>query len=74
MRAAGWSPGRRIDTAAWRVSFAGTGLSMHEAAAEFLGQFGGLLFHLDLRTSSGPIGGWAGNEQDNFINGDDILR
>jgi hypothetical protein len=42
LRDAGWYPGRRVDTADWRSRFAETGLTMHDAAAEFLGQFGGL--------------------------------
>jgi len=46
LRAGGWSLGRRIDTTGWRVSFADTGLSMPAAAAEFLGEFGGLAFDL----------------------------
>lgn len=46
LRAGGWSPGRRISIAAWRESFASTGLTMHDAAAAFLSEFGGLIFDL----------------------------
>jgi hypothetical protein len=57
LRAGGWSPGRRISTAAWRDSFAATGLVMPGAAAAFLGEFGGLIF--DLTGAAGPEGGRA---------------
>jgi SUKH-3 immunity protein of toxin-antitoxin system len=46
LRAAGWSPVRRVDTAAWRASFDATGLNMHCAAEAFLSEFGGLLVDL----------------------------
>lgn len=39
---AGWFPGRRVDISAWHSSYAKTGLVMHEAAANFLSEFGGL--------------------------------
>lgn len=64
LRAAGWSPGRRVDTAAWRASFEATGLAMHRAADEFLGEFGGLLFDL---TSSGADRCWKSFEIDPML-------
>lgn len=42
LRSVGWFPGRRVDTDLWRVSFARTGLTMHQAAQAFLAEFGGL--------------------------------
>jgi hypothetical protein len=43
LRAAGWTPGRRVETAAWRRQLEATGeVHMHDAAAAFLGEFGGL--------------------------------
>ncbi|MEU4118699.1 SUKH-3 domain-containing protein [Kitasatospora sp. NPDC028055] len=42
LRSVGWFSGRRVDTDVWRVSFAETGLVMHQAAKEFLAEFGGL--------------------------------
>ncbi|WP_406516024.1 SUKH-3 domain-containing protein [Streptomyces sp. NBC_00873] len=41
---AGWTPGRRVDTSAWRARLEGSGFSMHEAAERFLSEFGGLSF------------------------------
>ncbi|WP_328507245.1 SUKH-3 domain-containing protein [Streptomyces sp. NBC_00391] len=42
LTAAGWAPGRKVDTGAWRTLFAEAGLVMHEAAESFLAEFGGL--------------------------------
>ncbi|WP_092549819.1 SUKH-3 domain-containing protein [Actinoplanes derwentensis] len=44
---AGWFPGRHIDISAWRASFQELGLVMHEAAENFLSEFGGLSFEYD---------------------------
>lgn len=41
--AAGWTPGRSVDTSAWRGMF--RGLAWHDAADAFLGEFGGLSYH-----------------------------
>lgn len=49
LRAAGWTPGRRVDAAEWLRAFARRGLVAHEAAGEFLAEFGGLR-----SISSGP--------------------
>ena len=46
LRAAGWYPGRRVDTTLWRARFEPVGLFMHRAAQRFLGEFGGLAFHI----------------------------
>lgn len=40
LRAAGWSPDRRVDLAAWRASLPEFG--WHDAAERFLHEFGGL--------------------------------
>ncbi|GHH50271.1 DUF7919 family protein [Lentzea cavernae] len=40
LRAAGWEQGRSVDTSAWRRAF--PGLGWHDAAEEFLAEFGGL--------------------------------
>ncbi|UOZ11023.1 SUKH-3 domain-containing protein [Amycolatopsis sp. WQ 127309] len=43
LRAAGWLPGRQVDTAGWREQLEASGeVRMHEAAERFLGEFGGL--------------------------------
>ncbi|MFJ1763769.1 SUKH-3 domain-containing protein [Amycolatopsis sp. NPDC088138] len=43
LRAAGWFPGRKVDTSAWREQLEASGeVRMHEAAERFLGEFGGL--------------------------------
>ncbi|WP_192583719.1 SUKH-3 domain-containing protein [Streptomyces albicerus] len=42
LEAAGWAPGRKVDTGHWRAQFAAVGLPMHEAAELFLAEFGGL--------------------------------
>jgi hypothetical protein len=43
LRAAGWFPGRKVDTSAWRDELEASGeVRMHEAAERFLGEFGGL--------------------------------
>jgi hypothetical protein len=47
--AAGWQPGRRVDTTAWRTQLEAAGFATHDAAERFLGEFGGLTFDL-----SGP--------------------
>ncbi|MFI6003983.1 SUKH-3 domain-containing protein [Streptomyces sp. NPDC051366] len=44
LRAAGWIPGRRIDTKVWTAPFEAAGLPAHEAARKFLSEFGGLRF------------------------------
>ncbi|MEV8437585.1 SUKH-3 domain-containing protein [Actinosynnema sp. NPDC051121] len=49
LHAAGWHPGRRVDTTSWRACFEPVGLPMHQAAQRFLGEFGGLTFDI-----SGP--------------------
>jgi hypothetical protein len=47
--AAGWQPGRRVDTAGWRTQLEAAGFAMHDAAERFLAEFGGLTIDL-----SGP--------------------
>ncbi|MFG2813696.1 SUKH-3 domain-containing protein [Streptomyces sp. NPDC048410] len=42
LEASGWVPGRRVDTDGWRAMFEPHGLAMHDAAAAFLREFGGL--------------------------------
>jgi hypothetical protein len=42
--AAGWRPGRRVDTAEWRTRLEASGFAMHDAAERFLAEFGGLTF------------------------------
>lgn len=42
LRAAGWYPGRRIDVSGWVCELEESGFLMHEAAVEFLSEFGGL--------------------------------
>lgn len=44
LRAAGWQPGRSIDTTSWRLQLEQVGLQMHDAAEAFLREFGGLDF------------------------------
>ncbi|MET7701353.1 SUKH-3 domain-containing protein [Streptomyces sp. NPDC005485] len=81
-RAAGWFPGRRSDTSGWRTRFEETGLAMHDAADDFLREFGGLqvgahgsgitcareAFHLD------PLLVWN-SEEDRFAEwGEEIGR
>ncbi|MEU4481733.1 SUKH-3 domain-containing protein [Micromonospora sp. NPDC023966] len=39
---AGWQPGRRVDTSAWRTQLEAGGFDMHQAAERFLAEFGGL--------------------------------
>lgn len=39
---AGWWPDRRVDTAAWRAQLEASGFAFHEAAEQFLSEFGGL--------------------------------
>ncbi|MEV1113516.1 SUKH-3 domain-containing protein [Actinosynnema sp. NPDC049800] len=46
LRAAGWYPGRQVDTTPWRVHFEPVGLHLHQAAQRFLGEFGGLAFDI----------------------------
>ncbi|MFI7320378.1 SUKH-3 domain-containing protein [Streptomyces venezuelae] len=41
---AGWTPGRCVDTSAWRARLEDSGFVMHEAAESFLSEFGGLSF------------------------------
>jgi hypothetical protein len=47
--AAGWQPGRRVDTTEWRTRLEAAGFAMHDAAERFLAEYGGLTFDL-----SGP--------------------
>ncbi|MGV9337440.1 SUKH-3 domain-containing protein [Streptomyces sp. NPDC003688] len=42
LTASGWMPGRSVNTDAWRARFEPSGLVMHDAAASFLAEFGGL--------------------------------
>ncbi|MFG1663812.1 SUKH-3 domain-containing protein [Streptomyces sp. Y7] len=42
LEAAGWTAGRRVDTADWRSMFEAVGIVMHDAAEVFLQEFGGL--------------------------------
>jgi hypothetical protein len=49
LEASGWTPGRRVDTTAWRSRFESVGLVMHAAAETFLQEFGGLVVDI-----SGP--------------------
>ncbi|HEX2317203.1 MAG TPA: SUKH-3 domain-containing protein [Thermomonospora sp.] len=48
LRAAGWWPGRRVDTAAWRAALEEDGFRVHDAAERFLAEYGGL----DIRDNS----------------------
>jgi hypothetical protein len=43
LRSAGWQPQRRVDTAPWRPQLESCGFHMHEAAENFLSEFGGLV-------------------------------
>ncbi|MFD8702175.1 MULTISPECIES: SUKH-3 domain-containing protein [Kitasatospora] len=47
LRAAGWQPGRQVDTGSWRRRLESAGLPMHDAAEQFLSEFGGLLVEVD---------------------------
>ncbi|MCM3299992.1 SUKH-3 domain-containing protein [Streptomyces pseudogriseolus] len=49
LKASGWTPGRKVDTARWRSMFEAAGLVMHDAAEAFLQEFGGLTVNV-----SGP--------------------
>ena len=49
LRGAGWSPDRQVDIAGWTSLFEGEGLHAHQAAIDFLREFGGLAVHI-----SGP--------------------
>ncbi len=42
LRAAGWQPGRQVDTTAWRQDLEKSGFRMHDGAERFLAEFGGL--------------------------------
>jgi SUKH-3 immunity protein len=42
LRASGWQPGRAVDTGEWRRALDGSGFRMHDAAEQFLSEFGGL--------------------------------
>jgi len=46
---AGWQHGRCLDTAAWVTAFEAKGVIAHEAARQFLAEFGGLVVDI-----SGP--------------------
>lgn len=45
---AGWRRGRRVDVALWRNRFAAYGIDMHQAAEDFLEEFGALSLRLGL--------------------------
>ncbi len=45
LRGAGWSPERQVDVAGWTALFEGEGLRAHQAAIDFLREFGGLAVH-----------------------------
>ncbi|MFG3047924.1 SUKH-3 domain-containing protein [Streptomyces sp. NPDC048241] len=47
LEASGWAPGRSVDTDCWRAMFEPRGLTLHDAAAAFLGEFGGLTVHVN---------------------------
>lgn len=49
LRAAGWTPERQVDASGWTSLFEDEGLHAHQAAIDFLREFGGL----DVRVS-GP--------------------
>ncbi|MER7501441.1 SUKH-3 domain-containing protein [Nonomuraea pusilla] len=42
LRAAGWERERSVDVSEWRSRFGERGIDMHDAAAAFLAEFGGL--------------------------------
>ncbi|MBT2478128.1 SUKH-3 domain-containing protein [Streptomyces sp. ISL-94] len=42
--ASGWFPGRSVGTTGWTSRFESVGLRAHDAAREFLAEFGGLKF------------------------------
>jgi hypothetical protein len=42
LKAAGWSPRRRVDVSEWESALAPEGFAMHDAARAFLTEFGGL--------------------------------
>ncbi|MFB4282316.1 MULTISPECIES: SUKH-3 domain-containing protein [unclassified Nonomuraea] len=42
LRAAGWERGRGIDISEWRSHFSANGIQLHDSAARFLSEFGGL--------------------------------
>ncbi|GLY03498.1 MULTISPECIES: SUKH-3 domain-containing protein [Actinoplanes] len=46
LSAAGWKPGRHVDVEPWRSGLADD-FSMHDAAARFLAEFGGLFVNID---------------------------
>jgi SUKH-3 immunity protein len=64
LRAAGWFPGRHVDTAGWNSSFVETGLMMPPMAAAFLGEFGGLGFDIAASGASHP---WCSCEIDPMV-------
>lgn len=45
LRGAGWSPERQVDVAGWTSLFEAEGLPAHQAATDFLREFGGLAVH-----------------------------
>ncbi|WP_436771622.1 SUKH-3 domain-containing protein [Yinghuangia sp. YIM S09857] len=49
LRGIGWTPGRRVAPEQWLTSLESDGLRRHDAATEFLAEFGGLA-----RPCSGP--------------------
>jgi hypothetical protein len=42
LRGAGWTPERRVDVSGWTSLFEDDGLTAHQAALDFLQEFGGL--------------------------------
>ena len=49
LRGAGWSPDRQVEITGWTSLFESDGLHAHQAAVDFLREFGGLAVHI-----SGP--------------------
>ncbi|MDR6981121.1 hypothetical protein J2X68_007863 [Streptomyces sp. 3330] len=47
LEASGWMAGRRVDTTGWRSRFEAVGIVMHDAAEQFLQEFGGLIVSVD---------------------------
>jgi hypothetical protein len=48
LRAAGWKLGRNVDTTSWRLQLEESGwFRMHQAASDFLSEFGGLASELE---------------------------
>ena len=47
LRDSGWQPGRRVDAQPWLERLASNGILVHESAATFLAEFGGLSVEID---------------------------